>query len=168
MKFFLGIFFLVSIGFSQTVEELDYVWLYFNNPNYSDITGVQGNVNGQPFTREVAQLDSNSADTWGVQFFSTEYGPFRYHELITAEVVFTLDDGTSSVAADTCHIFLAGDFNNDNRVNGMDLEEFKKVFGQTGVGYRTFEDMNRDGRVDGQDLEEWKQYNGRTWIPNCD
>jgi hypothetical protein len=154
--------------FSQTVEELDYVWVFMDNPNLTTITGVYGNINDQPFTRQIAELDSISNDTWGIKFSSTEYGQFRFHEMITVSAAFSFED-TSIIGsiADTCRILLAGDFNDDNRVNGMDLEEFKKVFGRTGVGYRTFEDMNRDGRVDGRDLQEWKQYNGRSWIPTC-
>lgn len=154
--------------FSQTVETLDYVWLFMDNPNTTEITGIQGNINNQSFNKQIAELDSVSDSTWGAQFLSTHYGPFKYHELITASVKFLYSD-TNFVGdfADTCVVLLAGDFNNDNRVNGMDLEEFKKVFGRTGVGYRTFEDMNRDGRVDGRDLQEWKKYNGRTWIPSC-
>ncbi len=154
--------------FSQTVEELDYVWVFFDNPNSVFVTGVYGNIQDQPFTRQITELDSVSDSTWGIKFNSAEYGQFRYHELITVEVAFLFSDTTwESGVADTCAILLAGDFNNDNRVNGMDLEEFKKVFGRTGVGYRTFEDLNRDGRVDGKDLQEWKQYNGRTWTPVC-
>jgi len=103
-----------------------------------------------------------------VFFLSTEYGPFKYHEMITAEATFSVSDSTIiGGTSDTCVVLLAGDFNNDNRVNGADMEEFKKVFGRTGVGYTVFQDMNRDTRVDGRDVQEWKYYNGRFWDPIC-
>jgi hypothetical protein len=49
----------------------------------------------------------------------------------------------------------------------MDLEEIKKVFGRSGVGYEIFQDMNREGRVDGADVQIWKKFNGRFWDPIC-
>jgi len=111
-----------------------------------------------------AQIDENLQYV----FLSTEYGPFKYHEMITAEATFSVSDSTIiGGTSDTCVVLLAGDFNNDNRVNGADMEEFKKVFGRTGVGYTVFQDMNRDTRVDGRDVQEWKYYNGRFWDPVC-
>jgi hypothetical protein len=168
MKILYILLLLISISSAQMVDTLEYVWLYMDNPNYSEVIEVKGMINGSPYNRQVAELDSVSDSTWGIQFDATTHGPFKFNEVIYATAEFTyVDTAVISGVSDTCHVFLAGDFNDDNRVNGADLEEIKKVFGRTGVGYEVFPDMNRDGRVNGADVQVWKEFNGRVWVPDC-
>jgi len=168
MKIFYFLFLLISICSAQMVDTLQYVWLELDDPKTKQVTGIFGEINGHYFSADTFQITAVNDSTWGLRIDSFPEDPFRFNTLISAWVKFFYADPNFIGQPDSaCNLFLAGDFNNDNRVNGMDLEQFKKMFGRMGVDYRVFEDMNRDTRVDGRDLQEWKKFNGRSWTPQC-
>jgi hypothetical protein len=57
---------------------------------------------------------------------------------------------------------LAGDFNGDHAVNGLDLNVWKGQFGQSAAGLTA--DGNGDGRVDGGDFLIWQRNVGASGI----
>lgn len=76
--------------------------------------------------------------------------------------VLRMTSGFSLHSVSTAGPPLAGDFNRDGLVNGGDLDEFRRTFGQaTGHsgGYHGYlsADENRDGKVDGSDFLAWQR-----------
>jgi hypothetical protein len=66
-----------------------------------------------------------------------------------------------TVYSDT-FIYVPGDIDGNDVIDGVDLLLFGQHFGKTGVDYYNRADMNKDGRVDGQDYIILGRYFGRT------
>lgn len=167
MKFLYLFLLITSMAYSQAIDTINQVLFLFNNPNNSNIVGIHNTIqigdSIYSFDKEFSELDSISTTKYG--FWWSPKNPIKYFDLINWSSYY-YNSNTISPTTDTCKMFLLGDFNNDNSVNGFDLNEFRKYFGRMGVT-NLDQDMNGDGRVDGFDLNEFRKYFGRRWIPSC-
>lgn len=156
------------MGYTQAIDTLESVLFLFDNPNNTELVGIRNIIQIESesyvFDIQFTDLDSTGTTKWGFRWSPPEI-PIKYFDLISWNASF-YNDPLVSASADTCKLFLLGDFNDDNQVNGFDLEEFRKEFGKIGV-INMEEDMNGDGRVDGRDLNEFQKYFGRRWTPIC-
>lgn len=105
--------------------------------------------------------------------------PFDYDITFTFDIISRDTLGNESDPADSVRVrFLATDINKtidpdlesgydvgDNSIDGLDLIELSRHFGESGKGYRDFEDINGDGYVDGLDLILLAKDFGKTWEP---
>lgn len=115
------------------------------------------------------------SDTMDVRIKINVPHPYDIESLFTitakTDIAFSMSDTTKTyfMVSDINHVSDTyserGYFIGDQAIDGLDLLELARHFGESGKQYSDFEDINGDGFVDGLDLIILSRNWGRTWSP---
>lgn len=174
--------------------DLEYLWAFFDQPGYTEVDSWRvdwhNGHNDSLFAFKNDTLRVSIKNDLG-EWVSTSYiptvdtvnvrimldRPFDYDVELTFDLTAYNADGNSG--SDSVKVyFIVSDMNRipdedmesgyrcgDQSVDGLDLIELSKHWGETGLGYRDYVDITGDGYVDGLDLIQLSKDWGRTYTP---
>jgi hypothetical protein len=162
----LAVLLMVNVGFSDIPMDLHYVQFYWPQPAYTHDAWLFV-IDGDSI-----RIDSSQVDFVGNELHcvidTVNSDRFQYLQEYDVSVYGIINNQISTTSFDFPFLFLPGDFNEDNAVNGADYATFPPPgpFGRSGVDYRVFQDLTRDGNVYGNDVYEFSKFFGRTYVPS--
>ncbi len=187
------LFLLLTTGLYAQRTDLQYLYAYFDQPGVEDVdlwsVVWYGNFEDSVYVYKSDTLRAKICrdSTW-ITFTYLEIDtahvrlllerPFPYDRELYFFLIARDSLGNASPEDSINVYFIASDINritdpnmdcgyidSDHRVDGLDLMELSRNWGQTGLGYRDFADINGDGVVDGLDLIQMARDWGRSWQP---
>ena len=186
-------FFTFSNSYAQRTE-LQGLWAFFDQPGYTEADSWRVDWhNSHNDSLHAYKNDSlrvsikNDLGEWVSTTYIPEVDtvhvrirldrPFGYDSEMTFGITAMNADGSSGTDSVKV-LFMASDMNmipdpdmdtgyrcGDQSVDGLDLIELSKHFGESGLSYRDFVDINGDTYVDGLDLIQLSKDFGRSWTP---